>query len=218
MSQWPIIWERLKLLAYTAPAILAAIVFHEMAHGWASYWLGDPTPKEDGRLSIAPWKHLDPVGILCMILFHFGWARPVQVRPQYYKNPKLGMAVTAVAGPLANFLLAFAASGLYVWMFKADLRGSAFLNTAVGAYLMELVGFLVSINIGLGVFNLIPIPPLDGAKVLGAVLPERLYFRIMPYERYGTILLVALLYIGVLDGPLGTARAWLIDTMFSGWL
>ena len=94
MNQWPLIWEQLKLLIYTAPATLLAIAAHEFAHGLVSYWLGDPTPKRDGRLSLNPLRHLDLLGTVCMLIFHFGWAKPVLVNPQYYKKPKQGMALT----------------------------------------------------------------------------------------------------------------------------
>ena len=117
MNQWPLIWEQLKLLIYTAPATLLAIAAHEFAHGLASYWLGDPTPKRDGRLSLNPLRHLDLLGTVCMLIFHFGWAKPVLVNPQYYKKPNQGMALAALAGPGMNLILAFLSAGIFVGIF-----------------------------------------------------------------------------------------------------
>ena len=213
MNQWPLIWEQLKLLIYTAPATLLAIAAHEFAHGLVSYWLGDPTPKRDGRLSLNPLRHLDLLGTVCMLIFHFGWAKPVLVNPQYYKKPKQGMALTALAGPGMNLILAFLSAGIFVGIFYlTEGTAEGFLD-----YLMVLFQYMAVLNIGLGVFNLIPIPPLDGSKILGAILPQRLYFQLMKYERYGGILMIILLYTGVLSGPLGILRDGLLEWMIGAW-
>ena len=214
MSQWSSILEQLKLFLYTGPATLVALVMHEMAHAWVSYGLGDPTPRSDGRLTPNPLKHLDPIGTICLLLFHFGWAKPVMVNPQYYKKPRLGMALTAVAGPATNLLLAFLFSGLYIYLLK--LTGGT--TGGVTGYFLLFAYYSIFLNIGLGTFNLIPIPPLDGSKILGAVLPDRLYFSLMRYERYGTIVLVVLLYSNLLDGPLDTVREFLFRLMLQIWL
>lgn len=213
MNQWPLIWEQIKLLIYTAPATLLAISAHEFAHGMVSYWLGDPTPKRDGRLSLNPLHHLDLVGTICMLVFRFGWAKPVKVNPQYYKNPKQGMALTALAGPVMNLILAFLFLGIFVGLFHVT-EGS---TEGILGYLMLLAQYTAIMNIGLGVFNLIPIPPLDGSKVLGIFLPQRTYFQLMRYERYGGLLMIVLLYTGVLSRPLGILRDGLLELMLRVW-
>ena len=213
MNQWPLIWEQIKLLIYTAPATLLAISAHEFAHGLISYWLGDPTPKRDGRLSLNPLHHLDLVGTICMLGFRFGWAKPVKVNPQYYKNPKQGMALTALAGPAMNLILAFLFLGIFVGLFHVT-EGS---TEGILGYLMLLAQYTAIMNIGLGVFNLIPIPPLDGSKILGIFLPQRTYFQLMKYERYGGLLMIVLLYTGVLSRPLGFLRDGLLELMLRVW-
>ena len=213
MNQWPLIWEQIKLLIYTAPATLLAISAHEFAHGLISYWLRDPTPKRDGRLSLNPLHHLDLVGTICMLVFRFGWAKPVKVNPQYYKNPKQGMALTALAGPAMNLILAFLFLGIFVGLFHVT-EGS---TEGILGYLMLLAQYTAIMNIGLGVFNLIPIPPLDGSKILGIFLPQRTYFQLMKYERYGGLLMIVLLYTGVLSRPLGFLRDGLLELMLRVW-
>ena len=158
---------------YIIPAALIAIMCHELCHGLMSYLLGDPTPKEQGRLSLNPLKHLDLMGTLCLILFKFGWAKPVQVDPRYYKNPKWGMALVALAGPLANFILAFISGLIYVLILKYAPYSELI------QILLYFVTYLMVINIGLGIFNLIPIPPLDGSKIVGVILPNESYHKYM---------------------------------------
>ena len=178
-----------KDLIYIVPAALIAIIFHEMAHGLVSHWQGDPTPKQEGRLSLNPARHLDPVGTLCLIFFGFGWAKPVHVNPQYYRNPRLGMVFVALAGPLMNFIVALIT---FVFLVLGTMYNFAF-------WIQSLLWFIIVINIGLGVFNLLPIPPLDGSKLLGALLPDKYYYTYLRYEKYGMILLVVLLATGVFD-------------------
>lgn len=178
-------------IVITAFLVLLAITVHEFSHGLVSYWLGDPTPKEDGRLSFNPIHHIDIVGAICLLVFGFGWAKPVMVNPQYYKNPKLGMALTALGGPLSNFIMAF----ISVVLLKVFENS----NSQILIYSLET---FMSINLGLGVFNLIPIPPLDGFKIFGALLPNDAYFAIMRFERYGFIILVMALWLGLLNNML----------------
>lgn len=185
-------------LLCTVPAALIAIVLHEYAHGWMSARLGDPTPGMTGRLSMNPLHHLDFAGTLMLIFFHVGWAKPVQVNPRYYKKPKLGMALTALAGPMMNFFLALLSClgmGLTAKLFMMPVV----LQTGAPYYVFYFFNICAVINIGLGAFNLIPIPPLDGSKILGAFLPEKWYFKVMRYEQYGIIVLVILLFLNVLD-------------------
>ncbi|MEG0290674.1 MAG: site-2 protease family protein, partial [Erysipelotrichaceae bacterium] len=146
-------------LKFLLPAVLIALTLHELAHGFVSYKLGDPTPKQEGRLSLNPFAHLDPFGTLCLIVFGFGWAKPVMVNPNYYKNPKVGMVLTAIAGPLTNFLIAFVFLLLDVLMIRFNLAYS----NSFSFYIYNLLLVTSQISIGLGVFNLIPIPPLDGS-------------------------------------------------------
>lgn len=196
-------------LIYTIPAVLIAISMHEFAHGYVSYRLGDPTPKEKGRLSLNPFAHLDLVGTLCLLIFHFGWAKPVLVNPYYYRNRKKGMLMVALAGPGMNFCIAF----LSIFFMGMILKITGGYGGSLIQYIFTFLDYLYIFNIGLGVFNLIPVPPLDGSKVLGAILPEDKYFRYMQYEKYGSIILIALLYLGVLDGPLSTLRIGLHNIM-----
>lgn len=174
-------------LIFTGVAVIIAMVFHELAHGYVSYKLGDETPKRDGRLTLNPMVHLDLFGTIMLFLFHFGWAKPVQINPYYYKNKKLGTVVVSLAGPFTNFIIAFVGMLL--------LR----LNTLLPMIIVEFLYSLITINIGLGVFNLIPIPPLDGSKVLAAVLPQDLYMKYMSIEQYGFIILIVILSTGVLS-------------------
>lgn len=197
-------------LIYTIPAVLIAVSLHEFAHGYVSYKLGDPTPKESGRLSLNPLKHLDPFGTLCLLFLHFGWAKPVVVDPYYYKKKKQGMMLVALAGPVMNFCIAFISLFLAGAIF--NLAGSY-----TGGYTKFLVRFFgqsALLNIGLGVFNLIPVPPLDGSKVAAAILPESVYFKYMKYERYGYMLLMGLLFFNVLSRPLAIVRNGLINGMW----
>lgn len=180
---------------YIIPAALIAIMFHEIAHGLVSYWLGDPTPKRQGRLSLNPAKHLDPVGTLCLIFFHVGWAKPVVVNPEYYKRKKLGMALVALAGPLTNFLLAIL-SFVFIGLI---LKISNTYTTPI-VILVNFFNYLAIINIGLGIFNLIPIPPLDGSKILGSFLKGEVYEQYMKYQQYGFIILSLLLVLSSLAG------------------
>lgn len=181
--------EQYLVYLYIIPAALIAIVCHELSHGLFSYLLGDPTPKEQGRLSLNPAKHLDLFGTLCLIFFGFGWAKPVRVDPRYYKNPKWGMALVALGGPLANFIIALI-SGLAVTLIQNYAPYTEFYNIIFNFFL-----YLMIINIGLGTFNLIPIPPLDGSKIIGAILPDNAYVQYMKYQKYGMIFIIGLLIL-----------------------
>ena len=193
---------------YVVPAILIALSLHEFAHGWASYMLGDPTPKAQGRLSINPFHHLDLVGTLLLFFVGFGWAKPVQVDSRYYEHPKSDMVKVALAGPIMNFVIAFLA--LFIVGFLEKVRVPA---NQVSEYVFSLLYYIAMIDIGLGLFNLIPVPPLDGSKVLFAVLPARSYFSYMRYEQFGMIFLLLFIFLGAFDGFLITARASIINGM-----
>ena len=185
------------------PITLIALTGHEFAHGWVSTKLGDPTPKIQGRLTFNPLAHLDIVGTLLMIFTGFGWAKPVIVNPRYYKDTKKGMALTAAAGPLANLIMAFIALLIYAILFAVNRKFGLGIDGAV-----EAVGFIARIfavrNLCFMVFNIIPIPPLDGAKVLGMLLPDGAYYKMLQYERYSMILIMVLSLTGVFSSIIGT--------------
>ncbi len=197
------------------PIVLISLTVHEFSHGYASYLLGDNTARNYGRLTLNPLKHLDPMGALCMLLFGFGWAKPCPVNPRYYKHPRSGMAITAAAGPLSNIILAFLNLIFMNLVGIIPVSSEGFGSTAVGvAYLFFYL--MAEMNIYLAVFNLLPIPPLDGSRILFIFLPTKVYFGVMKYERYIMIAMFALLWLGVFDGTIG----WLADKLFYGmnWL
>ena len=181
--------------ALRVAAIFLCLTIHETCHGLAALALGDPTAKSMHRLSLNPLRHIDPLGLVMMFVAGFGWAKPVPVDPRYFKKPKQGMAVTALAGPASNFLLALLAMGIS----KAIYLYAPY-TTAWDTVFTFCLYTLAPLSVGLGLFNLIPIPPLDGSKVLGAFLPDRAYFTLMRYERYGMLVLLALSFLGVGDG------------------
>lgn len=178
---------------------LIALVGHELAHGWVSGKLGDPTPKMQGRMTLNPLAHLDLVGTLLMLLTGFGWAKPVQVNPMYYKNRKKGMALVALAGPLANLLMAFA--GFLLGTLLGKLVSGFSYSAAV--FIMQLTALFTIRNLQFMVFNLIPLPPLDGAKILGVFLPDRAYYTMLQYEQYCIIILMVLSLLGVFGNIIG---------------
>ena len=173
----------IRQIILSAMAALIALTIHEYAHGYVAYKLGDGTAKALGRLSLNPMKHLDPFGALCMIFFHFGWAKPVPINARNFKDPKKGFALTALAGPAINLITGFFTIFVYLLCstyFKTS--SSTFINNLCINTLLFLIYFF-SINIGLGIFNLIPIPPFDGSRILNVVLPPKWYFKIMQYEK-----------------------------------
>lgn len=188
--------EMLISFLYSMPAIIIALSFHEYSHGLCAYALGDPTAKNAGRLTLNPARHFDPLGLIMLIVVHFGWAKPVPINSAYFKNQKVGIVLCSLAGPLSNLLLAFAslnAMGLVV-MFRAVLPETLFY------ILLNVLNLLVSYNLVFSVFNLIPISPLDGSKVLYALLPQRIYYKILQYEQYGMILLIVLMFVRMPNG------------------
>ena len=207
-------WTSLIALLLRVAAVLICIMIHEVSHGLAAYLLGDPTAKAQHRLSFNPLRHIDPFGALMMLLVGFGWAKPVPVDMRYFKKPKAGMAITALAGPFSNFVLAYVAFLIaYLVLGVAAVTGALASSLVQG--ILDFCSLIASLSIGLGVFNLIPFPPLDGSKVVGAFLPDRIYYKILRYEFAGTIVLMALLWLGVLDGPLYAVRSWITNLMLT---
>ena len=187
-------WNWLETTLARVLAVLLCLTVHETCHGLAAYALGDPTARDRHRLSLNPLRHIDWLGLAMMLAVGFGWAKPVPVDPRYFKRPKQGMALTALAGPVSNLLLAL----LAVFLSRELYARGAWMPMGIRVSLFQFLLYtLAPLSIGLGLFNLLPIPPLDGSKVLGAFLPDRAFFGLMRYERYGMFLLLALSWFGV---------------------
>lgn len=189
-------WFQLFLLLIGAVACLFCITFHELAHGFAAYQLGDPTAKVNGRLTLNPISHIDWIGLMLLLTVRVGWAKPVPVDMRNFRHPKRDMAITALAGPAANFLLATAALGVASLIYHFAPQGT------VAAYAIYFFLYMAVLSVGLGIFNLVPIPPLDGSKILFALLPDRAYYTILRYEKYVMGVLIVLVLLGAFDRPL----------------
>lgn len=209
-------FDFLSALAYVLSATLVIFLvtpLHECAHAFAAYKLGDPTAKNMGRLSLNPFRHIDWIGAALIMAVGFGWASPVPVNSRNFKNPKGGMALTALAGPVSNILAAFVSIFLlYLTAFIQYSLAAASSVATLFTVLRQVFFFLARINISLAVFNLIPIPPLDGSRLLTALLPDRIYYKLMAYERYISFLLIAVVVFGLLDYPL----SYLSTVIFKG--
>lgn len=184
----------------TLPAILIALTFHEAAHGYVAYKMGDRTAYNLGRVTLNPVKHLDPMGFLWMLVFGYGWAKPVPINARNFRNPKKGMALTAIAGPLTNLILGVISSIIFTLIFfysgvhHAAIAQNATLYGIVNstALLFEYMAYL---NFMLMAYNLIPIPPFDGSRFFGYFLPAKIYWKIMQYEKYTLVIIIALSFI-----------------------
>jgi len=184
----------IQQLIILAPPFLFAITFHELAHGYVAWRLGDPTAKDEGRLTMNPIKHLDPLGVLAFIIMKIGWAKPVPVNPRYFKDPRQGMLLVALAGPGANLVLAVISAILVKMLISVQILPLFILKPAAGMLVAS-----VWINIMLAVFNCLPIPPLDGSKVLMGVLPADMARSYEKLEPFGFILLLILFYLGLIS-------------------
>ncbi len=180
------------------PAVVICLTFHEAAHGFTAYLLGDKTAKASGRLTLDPMAHIDPIGFLCMMLVGFGWARPVPVNISQFKNKRLGMGLVAAAGPVSNLILGFIA-----YVISITLQIKLYPISGFTEVLVLFFTYIASMSVGLGVFNLIPIHPLDGSRILDAILPFKIQVRYQNFmSRYGSVVLlvvIAFLWVGGLS-------------------
>lgn len=194
-------------MIFRIPALLIALTVHEYAHARAAVTLGDPTPRFMGRLTLNPVAHLDPLGLIMLWLFKFGWAKPVPINPSYFKDYRQGMLIVSLAGPVSNMLLALITAFLIGILAKMQLLSGDWIKVLWMTY---------SYNIILAIFNLVPIPPLDGSKVLASILPGRQGQVFEQMEQYGPFILMALVYIGVIGMityPLERGLAYIINTI-----
>lgn len=200
----------LFMLLASAPGVLIAITFHEFAHGYVAYKLGDNTAKNEGRLSLNPLAHLDPIGTLMLLFAGFGWGKPVQVNPANYTRKismEKGEAIVSAAGPIMNIILAFVFSLIYCALYK--FAGTAFLSSTVVGVIMILISATISTNVGLGVFNLIPLPPLDGSKIIMPFLPYKAKEWFTNNEQIFYLIFVVLWITGIAGTIISPAISWI---------
>lgn len=175
-------------LLLSLPAVLLSLTLHECAHGWVAYRLGDPTAKDLGRLTLNPIRHIDPIGAISLLLFRIGWAKPVPINPRNFKRPRTGMALTAAAGPITNFLIAFVSTFFLLLSYNGGekIPVTSAVTSFLALFLYYLFRFfylLQVMNIALALFNLLPLPPLDGSRLLTLILPRRAAFWVVRHER-----------------------------------
>lgn len=208
-SQWlaqlnlGVVWDYVIIVA----ASLLCIMFHEVSHGVVALKLGDTTARDAGRLTFNPIKHIDIWGLLMMAIFRFGWAKPVPIDMRNFKHPVRDMAITAAAGPISNVILAFFALCIRAGAVYVSQKTGG----AISDFIVTFMEYTAILSVGLAVFNVIPIPPLDGSKVLNALLPQEVYYKILRYERYGFLVMMVVLYTRILDVPLDFCRNALLS-------
>lgn len=200
--------NNIQQILYSVPALLIALSFHEFAHAYVSYKLGDDTAKNMGRLTVNPLAHLDFLGTICLILLRFGWAKPVGINPNKFKNRRSGMLLTALAGPAMNFLLALISGFLY-FILKYMLFASS--SSVAAMVFVNIVYYIFVYNAFLCVFNLIPLPPLDGSKVLASMFPQKLEYKFYQYEKYMYFALLILIFTGMISRIMSVLGVGLIN-------
>jgi len=179
-----------------------------MSHGLAAKLMGDDTAETQRRLSLNPLRHIDPAGLVMLVVFKIGWAKPVPVNMMRFKKPKAGMAITSLAGPVSNFVLAA------ILLFIRGIATIPLSKANWGLTVIELFDTTAYLSVCLGLFNLIPLPPMDGSKVLFSFLPDRLYMKLMRYERYGMIVIIIIMLTGIVDRPLNAVSYFVFDKLF----
>lgn len=201
------------ILLLSIPVILIALSFHESAHGWMAERLGDKTARWNGRITMNPVRHFDPIGMLSMLFLGIGWAKPVPINPRNFENPKKGMAITGLAGPVSNLILGF--GGMLVLRIAEEAFAAIGPVSQEVYFLMTLVATFFSlfatINVSLAVFNLIPVPPFDGSRIFYFLLPDRLYFSVMRYERVIMMIVILAAFSGLLSVPLSWASGKILQ-------
>ena len=206
--------DRIIELVMHGIVLLTAFPVHECAHALSAHWLGDDTAKEQGRISLNPLRHLDLFGTIFMLLAGFGWAKPVPINPNNFKNRKVGMAVSSLAGPLSNLILSYI-SIILCKILTYNSGGNSYLET-----LADVFWYSTILNVGLAVFNLLPVPPLDGSRIFNLVLPEKIYFKVMKYENVVFGILFLSIWMGLLDKPLWFLQqhAFRLMNILSWWV
>lgn len=193
------------LILSRAFVVFCCLPIHEMAHAFVANKLGDKTAERQGRLTLNPFAHLDLIGTLMIFIFGIGYARAVPVNPNNFKKPKRDMALTALAGPVSNFLMAFVFNFIYCGIVYIGITSQ--LMSAIASFFY----YAAIVNVTLAVFNLLPIPPLDGSKIFAALLPDKAYYKYMQYERYAMIAIFILLFTGILDGVISVLSSFLMS-------
>lgn len=201
------IWSAVLILAVSLPAVVICLTIHEASHGLAAYWLGDDTAKNAGRLTLSPRAHVDPIGFLCLLLFGFGWARPVPINISNFKKPKAGMALTAFAGPLSNFITAFL-------FYAVSILINVHMSGQIAEILFLFFSVVSSMSVGLGVFNMIPVYPLDGSRILDAFLPFSLSQKMQKYQGIILLVFVLAIWFGWIDFAVGTVNSFVYSGAF----
>lgn len=213
VQQWlnQLSFDRILELLVVVLASLTCITIHEVSHGYAAFFLGDNTAKRAGRLSLNPVRHISLSGLICMAFLHFGWAKPVPIDPRNFRNFRRDTALVSLAGPLSNVVLSLFAMLLYSSLFYVYYVKE---QPEWMYWILYYLNYVYLLSAGLAVFNLIPIPPLDGSKIILPMLPQKIMRFVFRYERYGMIVLMVILYIGLLDRPLMFLRTQLIDFLW----